>query len=102
LAGRNNVQNDRLLRFAAPKDIWLHTQKYHSSHVIIVTENKEVPDSVLGYAAGICAYFSDGRNGNKIPVDYCQRKFVKKPSKAKAGFVVYTDYKTVLIDPVCP
>ncbi len=100
LAGRNNLQNDRLVREAAPRDIWLHTQKYHSSHVIIVTENKAVPDDVLGYAASICAYYSDGRNGNKIPVDYCERRFVKKPSKAKAGFVIYTNYKTVLVDPI--
>ena len=61
LAGRTNIQNDRLLREASPEDIWLHTQKYHSSHVIIRTENRVVPDSVLLYAAQICAYYSDGR-----------------------------------------
>ncbi len=99
LAGRNNLQNDRLLRFAAPDDIWLHTQKYHSSHVIIVTRGGQVRDEVLLYAAEICAYYSDGREGDKIPVDYCKRKFVKKPNKSKAGFVTYTDYKTVLVTP---
>ena len=98
-AGRNNVQNDRLLRLASPSDIWLHTQKYHSSHVIIVTEGRAVPDAVLGFASEICAYYSDGRFGDKIPVDYCERRFVKKPSKSKAGFVIYTDYKTVLVTP---
>ena len=98
-AGRNNVQNDRLLRLANPSDMWLHTQKYHSSHVIIVRDGREIPDEVLGFASEICAYYSDGRNGDKIPVDYCERRFVKKPSKAKAGFVVYTDYKTVLVTP---
>ncbi len=99
LAGRNNLQNDRLLRQVAPEDIWLHTQKYHSSHVIIVTRGGQVCDEVLLYAAEICAYYSDGREGDKIPVDYCKRKFVKKPSKSKAGFVIYTDYKTVLVTP---
>lgn len=98
-AGRNNVQNDRLLRAASPEDIWLHTQKYHSSHVIIVTEGGRVSDETLLFAAEICAYYSDGKNGDKIPVDYCKRKFVKKPSKSKAGFVTYTDYKTVLVTP---
>ena len=98
-AGRNNVQNDRLLRTANPSDIWLHTQKYHSSHVIIVRDGREIPDAVLGFASEICAYYSDGRSGDKIPVDYCERRFVKKPSKSKAGFVVYTDYKTVLVTP---
>lgn len=97
--GRNNLQNDRLLRLAAPDDIWLHTQKYHSSHVIIVTNGGQVRDETLLYAAQLCAYYSDGREADKIPVDYCKRKFVKKPNKSKAGFVVYTDYKTILVTP---
>ena len=97
--GRNNLQNDRLLKFAAAEDIWLHTQKYHSSHAIIVTEGRQVQDETVLFAAELCAYYSDGRDGDKIPVDYCKRKFVKKPSKSKAGFVVYTDYKTVLVTP---
>lgn len=99
LAGRNNVQNDRLVRGAEGSDVWLHTQKYHSSHVVIERRGREIPDGVLLKAAEICAYYSDGRSGDKIPVDYCDRKFVKKPSKSKAGFVVYTDYKTVLVTP---
>ena len=98
-AGRNNLQNDRLLRFASPDDIWLHTQKYHSSHVIIVADGRQVRDEIIKFASEICAYYSDGREGDKIPVDYCKRKFVKKPNKSKAGFVVYTDYKTALATP---
>ena len=98
-AGRNNLQNDRLLRMASPDDIWLHTQKYHSSHVIIKTDGNAVNDEIILYAAELCAYYSDGRDGDKIPVDYCKRKYVKKPNKSKAGFVIYTDYKTILVTP---
>ena len=98
-AGRNNLQNDRLLRLADPDDVWLHTQKYHSSHVIIATQGGQVCDEVLLFAAEVCAYYSDGQSGDKIPVDYCKRKFVKKPNKSKAGFVIYTDYKTMLVTP---
>ena len=98
-AGRNNLQNDRLVRMADPDDIWLHTQKYHSSHVIIALEGRQVWDELLLYAAEICAYYSDGRDSDKIPVDYCKKKYVKKPNKSKAGFVIYTDYKTVLVKP---
>ena len=97
--GRNNLQNDRLLRLAGPDDIWLHTQKYHSSHVIIDVQGGQVCDELILYAAELCAYYSDGRDSDKIPVDYCKRKFVKKPNKSKAGFVVYTDYKTILVKP---
>ncbi len=99
LAGRNNVQNDRLLKSAKDEDLWLHTQKYHSAHVIIKTDKQSVPNEVKLFAAEICAYFSDGKNGDKIPVDICEKKFVKKPSKSKAGFVVYTDYETILVSP---
>lgn len=99
LSGRSNLQNDRLLKSASPEDIWLHTQGYHSSHVVIVTDGKEVPDGVLQTAAEICAYYSDGKQGSKIPVDYTKRKLVKKPPKANAGFVTYTGYKTVLANP---
>ena len=100
LSGRNNLQNDRLVRAAAPDDVWLHAQKYHSSHVVIQTNGRAVPDEVLAYAAAVCARYSDGKQGTKIPVDYCPARFVRKPSGAKAGFVVYTDYKTVLADPL--
>ena len=79
-------------------DIWLHAQKYHSSHVIVAAEGRQVSDDVLLFAAEVCAYYSDGRTG-KVPVDYCERKFVRKPPKAKAGFVTYTDFKTVLVTP---
>ncbi len=99
LLGRNNLQNDKLLKLASSDDIWLHTQKYHSSHAIIFTGGRQVLDETLLFAAELCAYYSDGRNGDKIPVDYCKRKFVKKPSKSKAGFVIYTDYKTLLVTP---
>ena len=99
LLGRNNLQNDRLLKLAGSEDIWLHTQKYHSAHAIILVDGRQVCDETLLFAAELCAYYSDGREGNKIPVDYCKRKFVKKPNKSKAGFVVYTDYKTLLVTP---
>ena len=99
LAGRNNIQNDRLLKSISGGDMWLHTQGYHSSHVAILCEGRDVSDGVLLAAAEICAYYSDGRNGTKIPVDYTRRKFVKKPPAANAGFVIYTDYKTILVEP---
>ncbi len=99
LVGRNNLQNDRLLRQADGEDVWLHAQKYHSSHVIVRAQGGQVCDEALLYAAQLCAYYSSGREGDKIPVDYCKRKFVKKPRGSKAGFVTYTDYKTILVTP---
>ena len=61
LVGRNNLQNDRLLRLAKPDDIWLHAQKYHSSHVLILTDGKPVPDALLQFAGEVCGYFGKCR-----------------------------------------
>ena len=79
--------------------MWLHTQKYHSSFVTVKSDGKTIPDEVIRVAAEICAYYSEGKDGEKIPVDYCKRKKVKKPSGGKTGFVTYTDYKTALATP---
>lgn len=98
--GRNNVENDELTFSARGKDIWLHTKTYHSSHVIIETTGREVTDKALLAAAEICAYYSGGRNGSKIDVDFTEKKFVKKPKGAKPGFVVYTDFKTLTVNPL--
>jgi predicted ribosome quality control (RQC) complex YloA/Tae2 family protein len=99
LAGRNNAQNDRLLKALGAEDIWLHTQKFHSSHVGIITDGKAVPDSVLLCAAGICAYYSEAREKDKVAVDYALKRYVKKPNGANLGFVIYTDYKTIIVSP---
>lgn len=99
LAGRNNLQNDKLIKKLSENDVWLHTQGYHSSHVGIVCNGRPLPDKVLCIAAEICAHYSDGRGGGKIPVDHTFRKYVKKPRGGAAGFVTYTDYKTVLVSP---
>ncbi len=98
-AGRNNLQNDRLLRESAPHDVWLHAQRYHSAHVIVRTDGRKAPASVLQTAAEICAYYSDAQNEERVPVDVCERRFVKKPPKARAGFVVYTDFTTAAVKP---
>lgn len=97
LSGRNNLSNDRLLKSLDGEDIWLHTQKIHSAHVGILCENKKVPENVLLFAAEICAHYSEAKNGEKVAVDYTKRKYVKKPKKAAAGFVFYTDYKTLYV-----
>ena len=98
-AGRNNLQNDRLLRESAPHDVWLHAQRYHSAHVIVRTDGRKAPASVLQTAAEICAYYSDAQSEERVPVDVCERRFVKKPPKARAGFVVYTDFTTAAVKP---
>ena len=100
LVGRNNRQNDRLTTKDADKrDVWLHTQKIHGSHVILCTGGTEPDEQSLMEAASLAAYFSQAQGSTKVPVDYTPVKFVKKPAGAKPGMVVYATYQTMLADP---
>ena len=97
--GKNNFQNDMVtFKIAQPNDIWLHIKDHSGSHVIINSTNKVINDDILLKAAKIAAYFSQACGSTKVPIDYTQRRYVKKPSKAKPGFVTYTNQKTIFID----
>ena len=98
LVGKNNSQNDRLtFKIAAPDDLWLHTKEITGSHVIVRSSN--VSDETLQLAAELAAHFSKAQNSSKVPVDYVQCKFVKKPSGAKPGFVIFTNQRTLYVTP---
>ena len=99
LVGRNNRQNDKLTRSADHRDIWLHTQKIHGSHVLLCTDGGEPDEQSLHEAAVLAAYYSQARSGTKVPVDYTPVKFVKKPAASRPGMVVYTTYQTMYVDP---
>lgn len=97
LVGRNNAQNDRLTKDARKTDVWLHTQKIHGSHVILKTGGDAPDTQSLMEAAALAAYYSQGRESGKIPVDITLARYVKKPAGALPGKVVYTDYSTVVV-----
>lgn len=98
--GRNNIQNDWLsLKFAEKSDMWLHTQAITGSHVLILTEGATAPNKTIEEAAIIAAVNSRGKDSNLVPVDYCLAKFVKKPSGAKPGKVIFSNYSTAFVKP---
>ena len=98
--GKNNSQNDMLTtKLAAKGDWWFHTQKVHGSHVILWTEGREPDEESVAQAAALAAWFSQGREAGKLPVDYTPVKFVKKPAGARPGMVVYTTYRTLMAQP---
>lgn len=100
LCGKNNRQNDYLtMKMAKPHDIWLHTREIPGSHIVIRTEGKNVPSTTLAEAASLAALFSKAKNSTKVPVDYTLRKNVSKPKGSKPGFVIYHEFKTIIIDP---
>ena len=100
LVGRNNIQNDKLsLKLAEKSDIWLHTQLITGSHVLILTDGETPPDRTIEEACIIASGNSRGKDSNLVPVDYCLAKYVKKPSGAKPGKVIFTNYKTAFVRP---
>lgn len=98
--GKNNTQNDELtLRSSSKTDIWLHAQKIHGSHVVISAEGGKTDETTLYEAACLAALYSKASDSSGVPVDYTLIKYVKKPSGAKPGMVIYTDYKTIYVTP---
>lgn len=99
-AGRNNKENDWLtFSFADKKDIWFHTKDIHGSHVILKVDNKPVNDELLVKCAEIAAKHSKAKQSSNVPVDYCIVQFVKKPRGAKPGMVIFTNNKTLNVNP---
>ena len=97
--GKNNFQNDELtFKFATGGDWWFHAKQMPGSHVLLKTEGKEVPDRAFEEAAKLAAYYSRGREQDKVEIDYIQKKHVKKPAGAKPGFVVYYTNYSMAID----
>ena len=102
LVGRNNKENDYLsLKFANKNDLWFHTKDIHGSHTILkIDTSKPLPDSdILVKVAKIAALHSKAKNSSNVPVDYCEVRFVKKPSGSKPGMVIYTNNKTLNVTP---
>lgn len=100
LVGRNNRQNDKLtLKDADHRDLWLHTQKIHGSHVILCTGGNTPDDDTIVEAAKLAAYYSQARESGNVPVDYTPVRFVKKPAGGRPGMVIYNTYQTVNVTP---
>lgn len=104
LVGRNNKENDYLsLKYAKKSDLWFHTKDIHGSHAVLQLSQNQVPDeSILVRCAEIVAFHSKAKNSSNVSVDSCEVRFVKKPKGAKPGMVIYTNYKTLFVNPKNP
>ncbi|MGN0384143.1 MAG: NFACT family protein [Eubacterium sp.] len=92
--GKNNIQNEYLtFKLANNGDWWFHSKTFPGSHVIVKSNNDELPDKTFEEAAKLAAFYSKGKNQDKVEIDYVQKKYVKKVPGAKPGFVIYhTNY----------
>lgn len=100
LVGRNNRENDELtFKIAEKTDLWLHTKNIPGSHVVVLTEAKQVPEETVIFAARLAAKYSKAKNSSNVPVDCVPIKLVKKPNGAKPGMVIFTGNKTLFVTP---
>lgn len=103
LVGKNDRQNEKLtLHTAAKDDIWFHAQKIPGSHVILITNGKdldEIENEAVEYAASLAVQYSRAKQSGKTPVDYTQRKNIKKPPASRPGKVIYDNYFTLYTEP---
>ena len=99
LVGRSNTQNDQLVREAFKTDYWFHTQRIHGSHAILCAQGQEPDEASMTEAAMLAAWFSQGREGGQVAVDYTQVRNVRKPNGARPGMVVYDPYQTAYVTP---
>ena len=96
--GKNNLQNEYVTnRMASANDTWLHTKDIPGSHVVIRSE--EFGDPTLEEAAQLAAYYSQAKQSSSVPVDCTLIRYVRKPSGAKPGFVIYDHQRTLFVTP---
>lgn len=103
LIGRTSEENDLLTtKVAKPSDWWFHTRIFRGTHVVLrnYCKKENLPEGLLIICCRLAAYFSKAKKSSNVPVDYTQIKFVRKPRKSPPGFVVYTDQKTIYVDPL--
>ncbi|NOY88469.1 MAG: DUF814 domain-containing protein [FCB group bacterium] len=105
LVGRDGSDNDRTtFEFAKPYELWFHAQQCPGSHLVMKFPHKSfVPSKYeIEEAAAIAAFFSKAKNDSLVPVIYTQKKYVRKPRKAKAGLVTVEREKSVMVAPKKP
>jgi len=100
--GRDGADNDRTtFEFARPYELWFHTQQCPGSHVVMKYPNKnfEPSKSEIEETAALAAFHSKARHNSLVPVIYAQRKYVRKPRKAKPGLVTVEREKSIMVEP---
>ncbi|MFC2082019.1 NFACT RNA binding domain-containing protein, partial [Candidatus Bipolaricaulota bacterium] len=99
--GRSATDNDRILRAAAPDDVWMHVEGHAGSHVIVRRDSAgEIPQAVLVHAAQLAAANSKARGERRVRVTVAEVKHVKKPRGAPAGLVHVRNADTLTVEPM--
>ena len=101
LVGTNQTSNETLTKkFTLPHDYWFHAQGASGSHVVLkLKSKKEIPSlDLLLQASTLALFYSSLKKSERGHVDYCQKKYLKKPKGTSPGKFLMSQKKTLFID----
>lgn len=101
LVGKNSKQNDKLtFQHSSKNDLWMHVRDATGSHVIVRNpKGADLPKLVLEYAASLAAYYSKRKREQLVPVQYADRKYIRKVKQGAPGQVIVTREKVIMVEP---
>lgn len=98
--GRNSRQNETVtFSKGGGQDVWLHARGIPGSHVVIKTDGRRIPETVLEKAASLAAYYSAARHDTRVAVDVTRCMDVRKIKGAAQGMVTYRNEQTRMVVP---
>lgn len=97
--GRNNKENDFLtFKFARKDDVWFHIKDIPGSHFIVKKDDFSDDEKFIEKVALCAAFYSKAGKGQKVVVEYTEKKNLNKPNGAPLGFVTYNIAKTFITE----
>ena len=103
LIGRTSEGNDYLTHhLARPEDYWFHVGAGVSGSHVVLRRGKgknEPSKQTLEEVAAWAAFYSQARTAGRVPVIVTQKKYVRKPRKAKAGLAMVEREKSLMVRP---
>ncbi len=97
--GKNARNNEQLtFSFAKPNDIWLHARGTAGSHCILRGATMQ-NTSEIRRAAEIAAFYSTAKHSELVPVQYTEKKFVRRAKNMPPGQVLPEREKVIMVRP---
>lgn len=97
--GKNNKQNEQIIKMSRDEDLWFHVHNCAGSHVLLRAEaGQKITDEIIFECAKLAKEHSSAKDSSKVGVIYTLAKNLKKPTGANLGYVTYKGEKEIIID----
>lgn len=97
--GRGAKKNDELtFKHASPHAAWLHASGFAGAHVVVPKRRDEKLDTVTEREAGLLAAHHSKAPQGPVEILITEVKFVRKPKGAKAGSVITSRERHLVVD----